>query len=104
MLDWCCTFLHYLSTYLLFYFLGFSFIINLIYVICNIDRHVQLRNARDLTTRGLRVLKGHKISDLEATGMKITVNDLIGCLGEWTLQNLRSLNVTGSTFMDDGSR
>ncbi|XP_069693619.1 protein zyg-11 homolog B-like isoform X2 [Periplaneta americana] len=66
-------------------------------------RHVQLRNARTLTTRGLRVLKGHKISDLEATGMKVTVNDLIGCLGEWTLQNLRSLNVARSTFMD-GSR
>jgi Zyg-11 family protein len=56
-----------------------------------------------LTTRGLRVLKGHKISNLEATGMKVTVNDLIGCLGEWTLQNLRSLNVARSTFMD-GSR
>ncbi|PSN40433.1 Protein zyg-11 B [Blattella germanica] len=67
-------------------------------------RHVQLRNARALTTRGLRVLKGHKILDLEATGMKVTVNDLIGCLGEWTLQNLRSLNVARSTFMDDGSR
>ncbi|PNF20924.1 zyg-11-like protein B [Cryptotermes secundus] len=66
-------------------------------------RHVQLRNARMLTTRGLRVLKGHKISNLEATGMKVTVNDLIGCLGEWTLQNLRSLNVARSTFMD-GSR
>ncbi|XP_021927398.1 protein zyg-11 homolog B-like isoform X2 [Zootermopsis nevadensis] len=66
-------------------------------------RHVQLRNARMLTARGLRVLKGHKILHLEATGMKVTVNDLIGCLGEWTMQNLRSLNVARSTFMD-GSR
>jgi Zyg-11 family protein len=68
---------------------------------CSFDiRDVQIRNARMLTTRGLRVLKGHKISSLEATGMKVTVNDLIGCLGEWTLQNLRSLNVARSTFMD----
>jgi len=56
-----------------------------------------------LTTKGLRVLKGHKISYLEVIGMKVTVNDLIGCLGEWTLQNLRSLNVAHSTFID-GSR
>lgn len=71
---------------------------------CSFDvRHVQLRNARMLTARGLRVLKGHKILHLEATGMKVTVNDLIGCLGEWTMQNLRSLNVARSTFMD-GSR
>nr|CAD7579122.1 unnamed protein product [Timema californicum] len=66
-------------------------------------RHVILRNASALTTKGLRMLRGHKISDLEATGLKVTVNDLIGCLGEWTLQNLRSLNVARSTFMD-GSR
>ncbi|KAK7864900.1 hypothetical protein R5R35_001989 [Gryllus longicercus] len=66
-------------------------------------RHVCLRNAGKLTTKGLRVLKGHKICTLEATGLKVTVNDLIGCLGEWTLQNLRTLNVARSTFMD-GSR
>ncbi|XP_066996742.1 protein zyg-11 homolog B isoform X2 [Anabrus simplex] len=66
-------------------------------------RHVCLQNAGALTTKGLRILKGHKICNLEATDLKVTVNDLIGCLGEWTLQNLRTLNVARSTFMD-GSR
>lgn len=66
-------------------------------------RHVQLPDAGKLSIQGLRVLKGHKISNLEVSRMVVTVNDLIGCLGEWTLQNLRSLNVAHSTFVD-GSR
>ena len=54
-----------------------------------------------VTTKGLRVLKAHKIQELEAIGLKnVTINDLIGCLGEWTLQNLRTLNVTNSTFLN----
>jgi hypothetical protein len=66
-------------------------------------RHVQLPDAGKLSIQGLRVLKGHKISNLEVSRMVVTVNDLIGCLGEWTLQNMRSLNVAHSTFVD-GSR
>lgn len=58
-----------------------------------------MRKAGKLTTKGLRMLKGHKIRSLEAIGLTVSVNDLIGCLGEWTLQNLRSLNVARSTFM-----
>jgi Zyg-11 family protein len=51
--------------------------------------------------KGLRTLKGHKIIELEALGLcRATVTDLISCLGEWSLQNLRLLNVTNSTFMD----
>lgn len=63
-------------------------------------RRVCISDASELTTRGLRTLKPHKISELETRGLKVTVNDLIGCLGEWTLQNLRSLNVAHSAFMD----
>ena len=64
-------------------------------------KRVRIRNASPLSTRGLRMLKPHKIVDLESSGLKqITVNDLIGCLGEWTLSNLRSLNVSNSTFMN----
>ncbi|RZF46386.1 hypothetical protein LSTR_LSTR007919 [Laodelphax striatellus] len=63
-------------------------------------RRVVMPDASRLTTKGLRMLKGHKIEDLEACGLKVTVNDLIGCLGEWTLQNLRSLNVARSTFTE----
>ncbi|XP_034254173.1 protein zyg-11 homolog B-like isoform X1 [Thrips palmi] len=62
-------------------------------------RNVRMRKAGKLTTKGLRMLKGHKIRSLEAIGLTVSVNDLIGCLGEWTLQNLRSLNVARSTFM-----
>jgi len=68
-----------------------------------VSRHVQLPDAGKLSIQGLRVLKGHKISNLEVSRMVVTVNDLISCLGEWTLQNLRSLNVAHSTFVD-GSR
>ncbi|ESP03618.1 hypothetical protein LOTGIDRAFT_137121 [Lottia gigantea] len=63
-------------------------------------RHVSIKDA-SLTTKGLRIFKSHKISELEITGLKsVTVNDLIGCLGEWTLTNLRLLNVSNSTFIN----
>ncbi len=64
-------------------------------------RHVRLKDASRLSVKGLRTLRGHKIIELEALGLsRATVTDLIGCLGEWSLQNLRLLNVTKSTFMD----
>lgn len=62
-------------------------------------KRVCIRNAPNLSSHGLRIFKSHKISELEATGLKtVSVNDLIGCLGEWSLSNLRTLNVTNSTF------
>ncbi|XP_069126204.1 protein zyg-11 homolog B-like [Argopecten irradians] len=64
-------------------------------------KRVCIHDAQQLTTRGLRTLKTHRISELEITGLKsVTVNDAIGCLGEWTLCNLRSLNVSNSTFLN----
>lgn len=67
-------------------------------------RQVCIRDAQ-LTTKGLRTLKHHKISDLEITGLKsVTINDVIGCLGEWTLTNLRSLNVSNSTFLNSTTK
>ncbi len=46
-------------------------------------------------------MRGHKILELEALGLrKSTVTDLISCLGEWSLQNLKMLNVSNSTFLD----
>lgn len=63
-------------------------------------RRVSIHDAQ-LTLKGLRVLKTHRISDLEITGLKgVTVNDVIGCLGEWTLSNLRMLNVSNNSFLD----
>lgn len=67
-------------------------------------RQVCIRDAQ-LSTKGLRTLKQHKISDLEITGLKsVTINDVIGCLGEWTLTNLRSLNVSNSTFLNSTTK
>ncbi|KAL5021080.1 hypothetical protein ScPMuIL_000235 [Solemya velum] len=63
-------------------------------------KKVSIKDAQ-LTTKGLRVLRPHKISHLEVTGLKsVTVNDVIGCLGEWTLSNLQALNVCNSTFLN----
>lgn len=64
-------------------------------------RSVKLRDASKLTKSGLRVLKGHNITELEARGLKgATVSDLVSCLNEWTLTNLKHLNVANSTFVD----
>jgi len=64
-------------------------------------RHVRLCDASRLTVKGLKTLKGHKIVELETLGLtKATVTDLVSCLGEWSLHNLRLLNVSNSTFMD----
>lgn len=64
-------------------------------------KHVKIRDASKLSLKGLRTLKGHKLLELEAMGLtKATVTDLMSCLGEWTLSNLRLLNVANSTFMD----
>ena len=61
---------------------------------------VALHNACNLTRKGLRALRNHHIVDLEASGLNVTVGDLISSLNDWTLQNLRSLNVSGSSFVD----
>ncbi|EEB12106.1 conserved hypothetical protein [Pediculus humanus corporis] len=63
-------------------------------------KYVILQNANFLTRKGLRILKGHSISSLKATGLKVTVNDLILCLGDRTLQNLKCLNVSGCSFLE----
>ena len=64
-------------------------------------RSVRFKDASKLSIKGLKTLKGHKIQELEATGLsKATVTELISCLGEWSLQSLRVLNVSNSTFMD----
>lgn len=37
-----------------------------------------LKNCDLLTVQGLKVLKGHKVINLECIDIKITVNDIIG--------------------------
>ena len=61
---------------------------------------VVLQRGDALTCRGLSALRGHCIIDLEAPGLNVTVADLIDQLGRWTIQHLRSLDVTGCSFVD----
>jgi len=61
---------------------------------------VVLQNVQDLSRKGLKTFRNHRIVDLEATDLKVPISDLIDSLSEWTLENLRSLNVNNCTFVD----
>lgn len=63
-------------------------------------RRVSIPNASNLSKDGLKILKGHKIVELEICGLKFPINDLVSCFGEWTLHNLRTLNVARSTLSE----
>ena len=64
---------------------------------------MRLTDASKLTTTGLRILRDHHISDLEARGLaRATITDLIGSLGDWTVANVRTFNVAESTFLVRG--
>ncbi|XP_015380158.1 PREDICTED: protein zyg-11 homolog B-like [Diuraphis noxia] len=64
-------------------------------------RNVILPKTKNLTTKGLRTLKKHKIKKLKVYGLDCTVNELVGSLGEWTTQHLESLCVSNSSFISD---
>lgn len=65
---------------------------------CRLE-NVRIPDASCLSKRGLRVLRSHRINQLQVTGLtKATINELIGCLGEFSLNNLNLLNVSKSTF------
>ena len=68
-----------------------------------------LRNAvirrSPVTAAGLRVLRSHKLVTLvvEPNDPKqLTIADIMCCLNEWTVTNLRSLGVSGVTFGQSG--
>ncbi|XP_038068672.1 protein zyg-11 homolog B-like [Patiria miniata] len=64
-------------------------------------RRACIRNA-SLTSRGLRALACHQLIELDASGVQnVNVNDVIGALGEWTRKHIRSLNVSGCTFLNN---
>lgn len=65
---------------------------------CSLE-NVRIPNASTLSLKGLRVLRGHLIKHLEVVGLtKVTINELISCLGEYTLNNLMTLNVAHCSF------
>jgi len=63
-------------------------------------RHVVIRQS-PVTAAGLRILRSHKLVSLvvEPNDAKcLTVTDVICCLSEWTMANLRLLSVAGVNF------
>ncbi|XP_078044108.1 protein zyg-11 homolog B [Augochlora pura] len=63
-------------------------------------RYVQIKDATVLSTKGFKVLKQHKVQELVVDGLLITINDLVNCLSDWSLQNLRSLSVARGMFLE----
>ena len=66
---------------------------------CTHLRSVRIPDASRLKAKVLRTLKCHPITELVVNGLQnCTINELIGCLGEYSLQRLRLLNVSRSLF------
>lgn len=66
---------------------------------------VNLHNADNVTCKGLRMLKSHQIQSVEVKNLsKVSVDELISCFGEWTLNNLQELSVSGSSFASPPSQ
>jgi Zyg-11 family protein len=60
---------------------------------------VHFDDASQLTTRGLRALRAHRLRGLTVRGLsRATINELIGCLGDQSLHDLRALDVSRSAF------
>ena len=60
---------------------------------------VRIPDASQLSLRGLRALRGHRLTELSVTAVKkCTINELLGCLGEHSLQRLRALSVSFCSF------
>ncbi|KAL3887173.1 hypothetical protein ACJMK2_027123 [Sinanodonta woodiana] len=63
-------------------------------------KRVYIKDAQ-LSAAGLRILKAQKIVELEVLGLgNVTVNDVIGSLGQWTLNNLKTLHVSNLKFIN----
>ncbi|XP_013407895.1 protein zyg-11 homolog B [Lingula anatina] len=62
-------------------------------------RRVNISSA-PVTVKGITVMKEHKISELRASGMNyVNINNIISCLSDWSLTNLRLLDVGKSSFI-----
>lgn len=66
-------------------------------------QRVVLSNMPSLSRKALRTLQHHPIIDLEASKLNgaVAVIDLINSLRQWTLENLRSLNISNCSFTDN---
>ena len=62
-------------------------------------RNMCIENAQKLTLTGLQNIGHHNLLELKVSNLvKATINDLIQCMNPWTLENLKVLNVSNSTF------
>ncbi|XP_045623999.2 protein zyg-11 homolog B isoform X3 [Procambarus clarkii] len=60
---------------------------------------VTLHHADNVTCKGLKILRSHQIQSVEVKNLsKVSVDELISCFGEWTLNNIQALSVSGSSF------
>ncbi|XP_066260786.1 protein zyg-11 homolog B-like [Euwallacea similis] len=55
-------------------------------------KSVRIKNCK-VTKCGLQILRQHKITDVEVTKLRnVNIEDVLDCLNDWSLQNLRSAN------------
>ncbi|XP_042214187.1 protein zyg-11 homolog B-like [Homarus americanus] len=60
---------------------------------------VTLHHANNVTYKGLKILRSHQIQSVEVKNLStVSVNELISCFGEWTLNNIQALSISGSSF------
>ncbi|XP_053655723.1 protein zyg-11 homolog B [Cherax quadricarinatus] len=63
---------------------------------------VTLHHADNVTCKGLKILRSHQIQSVEVKNLtKVSVDELISCFGEWTMNNIQALSVSGSSFTSD---
>ncbi|CAG9830931.1 unnamed protein product [Diabrotica balteata] len=65
---------------------------------------IRLKRSK-ITKAGLKIIKEHKIVQLECVDMpKIGIGDILDCLNEWSVENMSSVNFAKCSFIDDISR
>lgn len=66
---------------------------------------VVIHNSDNLTCKGLNVLRQHQIQSVDVKNLtKISIDELIGCFGEWTVNNIQTLALSRCTFVSSVSQ
>ncbi|XP_018322047.1 protein zyg-11 homolog B-like isoform X2 [Agrilus planipennis] len=64
-------------------------------------QRVKIKSPRKITIEGLKILKEHKLLELECTDLKkFSINSILECLSDWSFQNLVCLNLSRCTFIN----
>ncbi|KAI4455022.1 protein zyg-11 b [Holotrichia oblita] len=68
-------------------------------------RKVKIRKTRKITHDGLKILKQHKIVELDCVNFKtMSIDKIIECLSPWSLANMTIANLSKCTFIDTSRR